>query len=76
VWWAVEAQSFPFTDDKQVEHFLKDIVFIYISNVIPFLGFPFANPQPILHPPASMSVLTHPPTHFSFTTLEFHYTGY
>ena len=40
------------------------ILFIYISNVIPFPGFPSANPLP--HPHLTlllMRVLTHPPTH-------------
>ena len=41
--------------------FLFDILFIYISNFIPFPSFPSRNPHPI-PPPASMRVLTHPPT--------------
>jgi hypothetical protein len=46
--------------------YLFDILFIYISDVIPFLGFPSGNSlshYPILSPPASMRVLTHRPTH-------------
>jgi hypothetical protein len=30
--------------------FLLDVIFIYISNVIPFPGFPFENPYPIFPP--------------------------
>jgi hypothetical protein len=42
--------------------FLLDIFFIYISNVNPFHGFSPEIPYTILPPPASMSVLPHPPT--------------
>jgi hypothetical protein len=48
-------------------HFLVffplDILFIYISSVIPFPGFPSRNP--LSHPPpsASLRVLPYPPTH-------------
>jgi hypothetical protein len=52
-----------------------DILFIYISNVIPFPGFPSATPHPIPPPPASMKVLTHPPTHSYLTALAFPSTG-
>jgi hypothetical protein len=47
--------------------------FIYLH--IPFSGFCSANP--LLHPPppASLSVLPHPPTHSYFTALAFPYTG-
>jgi hypothetical protein len=47
---------------------LLDILFIYISNVIPF---PNLSPRNLLShpPPASMRVYTHPPT------LTFPYTG-
>jgi hypothetical protein len=37
--------------------FLLDIFFIYISNVIPFPGFPFKNPLSLPHSPCSP---THP----------------
>jgi hypothetical protein len=33
------------------EHSLLDIFFIYISNVIPFPGFPFENTLPLSLPP-------------------------
>jgi len=55
--------------------FLLDIFFIYISNVIPFSGFPFANPYPIPSPPVSMRVLSHPPIPSRLPTLAFPYTG-
>jgi hypothetical protein len=43
---------------KDVEQFLfLDIYFIYISNIIPFPGFPSENPHPLLLP-----LLTNPPT--------------
>jgi hypothetical protein len=50
------------------------ILLIYISNVIPFLGFPSANP--LSHSPysASIRVLLHPPTHSCLTALAFLYT--
>jgi hypothetical protein len=47
--------------------FLLDIFFIYISNVIPFPGFPSKNP---LSPP-----LLNQPTHSRFLVLAFPYTG-
>jgi hypothetical protein len=46
--------------------FLLDIFFIYISNVIPFPGFPSEIPLrklPIPSSPASMMVLPQPTTH-------------
>ena len=43
--------------------FLLDILFIYISNVISFHGFPLETPYSILPLPASMRVLPHPSTH-------------
>jgi hypothetical protein len=49
--------------------FLLDIFFIYISNVIPFPGFPSKNPHPHPPPPA------HQPTHSCFLVLAFPYTG-
>ena len=48
--------------------FLLDIFFIYISNVIPFPGFPSENP--LFHASAS----AHQPTHSSFPVLAFPYT--
>jgi hypothetical protein len=38
--------------------FFLDIFFIYISNVIPFPGFPFRNPLSLSH----LFLLTYPPT--------------
>jgi hypothetical protein len=49
--------------------FLLDIFFIYISNVIPFSGFPAENLYPIHSPP------DHPSTHSCFPVLAFPYTG-
>jgi hypothetical protein len=46
---------------RYIISFLFDILFIYISNVIPFLFPPSANP--LSHPLASMRVLPHSPTH-------------
>jgi hypothetical protein len=40
---------------------LLDSFFIYISNVIPFPGFPFENLLSHLYPPASMRVFSLPP---------------
>jgi hypothetical protein len=54
--------------------FLLDILYIYISNVIPFPSFPSRNPYPTLPLPASMRVLTHTPTHSHLPTLAFPYT--
>jgi hypothetical protein len=58
---------------KKVELFifLLDIFFIYISNVIPFPGFPSENPLPhsLLPPPVHQS------THSCFLALAFPYTG-
>jgi hypothetical protein len=50
------------------------ILFIYISNVIPFLSFSFGNllSHPRTH--ASMRVLPHPLTHSWLPTLAFPYT--
>jgi hypothetical protein len=49
------------------ELFLVDIFFIYISNVIPFPGFPSENPYPIS--PSSVPQ----PTHSCFPVLAFPY---
>jgi hypothetical protein len=55
---------------------LLDIVFIYISNIIPFpSSHPLENSYPILPPPASMRVFPHPPTYSLLPTLAFLYTG-
>ena len=43
-------------------NFLLDIFFIYISNVIPFPGFPPGKPLSYPCSPASMRVLSHPLT--------------
>jgi hypothetical protein len=48
---------------------LLDIFFIYISNVIPFPGFPSEIPYPLPSPPA------HQPTYTCFLALAFPYTG-
>jgi hypothetical protein len=49
--------------------FLLDIFFIYISNVIPFPGFPSDNLLSPPPPPAQQ------PTHSCFLALVFPYTG-
>jgi hypothetical protein len=46
-----------------------DILFIYISNDIPFPGFPSENPLSHYHLPTSMRVFSHPPTHFCLHSL-------
>jgi hypothetical protein len=48
---------------------LLDIIFICISNVIPFSGFPSENPHPL--PPLPV----HQPIHSCFLALAFPYTG-
>jgi hypothetical protein len=50
-------------------YFLLDIFLIYISNVIPFPGFPTPNPYPFPFSPA------HQPTHSQLPALAFPYTG-
>jgi hypothetical protein len=50
--------------------YLFDIFFIYISNVIPFPGFPTENPLPLPPFPA------HQPTHSCFLALAFPCTGH
>ena len=54
--------------------FLLDILFIYISNIIPFLSFPSGNP---LFPLSSPHVYegAHSRTHSRLPALEFPYTG-
>jgi hypothetical protein len=55
-------------------YFLLDILFIYISNVIPFPSFPSTNP--LSHPPSPrLYEGAPPPTHSYLTTLAFPYTG-
>jgi hypothetical protein len=49
--------------------FLLNIFFVYISNIIPFPGFPLENP---IFPPPSPS---HQPIHSYFLALAFPYTG-
>ena len=55
--------------------FLLDILFAYILNVLPFPGLPSGNLIPFPPFPASMSMLTHPPTHSCIPSLTFPYTG-
>jgi len=52
---------------------LSFILFIYISNVIPFPSLPSA--YPLSHPPSSMRVLPHLPTHSCHTILAFPFAG-
>ena len=52
-----------------------DILFFYISNVIPFPGFPSTAPYSIPLSPVSMRVLSHLPTHSHLAALEFPYIG-
>jgi hypothetical protein len=56
-------------------YFLLDIFFIYLSNVIPFPGFPSETPYAMLPLPASMRVLLHLPTQSCLSALAFPYTG-
>jgi hypothetical protein len=59
---AAKLYCFEFIHNRFFFNFLLDIFFIYISNVIPFLGPPYPqNPYPILPPPTSKSIP--PPTH-------------
>jgi hypothetical protein len=58
--------------------FLKTKLFIYISNVIPFPGFPSA--KTLCYPTPtqcfdSMRMLPQSPTHFRLTALAFFYIG-
>jgi hypothetical protein len=48
--------------------FLLGILFIYISNVLTFPGYPLEAPYPILLPSASMRVLPNPLTHSCLST--------
>jgi hypothetical protein len=52
-----------------------DILIIYISNVIPFSGFPTRTPYPIPPPLASMRVLPYPATHSCLPALSFYCIG-
>jgi hypothetical protein len=54
--------------------FLLDIFFIYISNLIPFPGFPSKIPLSHLPPSASMRVFP-PPTYSCLPVLAFSYIG-
>ena len=56
-------------------HFLLDILFIYISVVIPLPSFSSTNPLSSLPTTASLRVLPHPHTHCHLTALAFSYTG-
>ena len=58
-----------------LKNFLLDILFIYISNVIPFLSFPSQNTLFQPSPPTSMRELPHPTTHSCPTSLAFPNTG-
>ena len=55
--------------------FLLDILFVFISNVIPFPSFSSSKPLSHLPPTSFMTVLPYPPIHSCLTTLSFHYTG-
>jgi hypothetical protein len=55
--------------------FLLVILFIYISNVITPSLFPSVNLLLYLLPPASMRMLSHPPTHSCPTDLSSPYSG-
>jgi hypothetical protein len=52
-----------------------DILFIYISNVIPFPSFPFENLFILPSFPVFLRMLPYLPTHSHLTTLVFPYTG-
>jgi hypothetical protein len=71
----ISFSSSPYSTWSSLSYFLLDILLIYISNVIPFSGFPSTNP--LSHPPshASMKVLPYLPTHPYLTTLAVPYTG-
>ena len=58
---------------KLVISFLLVILFIYISNVIPFLSIHSTSPHLLLPPPAFMRVLPHPPTYSCLSDLTFPY---
>ena len=51
------------------------IIIIYISNFIPFSGFPVQTPYPPHPHSASVSVLSHPHTQSCLMVLAFLYTG-
>jgi hypothetical protein len=55
--------------------FLLDILFIYISNVIPFVVSPPEAHYLALPPYVSMRVLTHAPTNSHLCALALPYTG-
>jgi hypothetical protein len=55
-------QSFAKEWAQELFVFQLDILFLYISNVMPFLSFPCINPHSIPPPPAFMRVLPHLPT--------------
>jgi hypothetical protein len=75
-YWCYQKQSKNGIDETVTDFFFKlDILFIYISNVIPLFSFPSTNLLSHLTSPASMRVLPYPPTHSHFTTLTFPYTG-
>jgi hypothetical protein len=57
------------------ELFLLIILFIYISNLSPFLVSPPQTPHPITFPFAFKMVLSHPPTHFCLTPLASPFVG-
>jgi hypothetical protein len=56
------------------QYFLLDILFIYISNIIHFPGFPFRIPLSYSLILASVRVFFYPPTHSHLTALELPYT--
>jgi hypothetical protein len=74
----IETITLPFKTKKLFRFtFLLDILFIYISNVIPpFLVFSAETHYPMLPPPVSMTMHTHLPTHSQLLfALAFPYTG-
>ena len=73
-WWCHLLEELSWHIGSHTFFFLLDILFIYMSNVILFPGFPLGTPYPILPLPASMRVLPHPPTHSRLPALAFPYT--
>ena len=61
--------------EVKLVHFFTLVILIIFIQMLPPSQFPLYKPHPIPLPPASMRVVSRPPTNSCLSTLAFPYTG-